>query len=420
MKKVNWNVIPQQALTKNCFWTKNKNEELPSEDLFVGLAENFSVKPAKKVKIFCAAKPIISLRVIDTNSAQALLILLRVQYKKTSHLIKEYILHCDHSNLNIDFINGLIKCLPKPYQIKQLRKLKMDNVELADAEEFLANLCDIDRLVQRLECIKFRTRFNDMVKNIKPDIEVGTAACKEIVKSEKMDKVLRLILSVGNLMNGTNNGQTTGFEFPILAKLHEIKSADSKKTLLQFLVETIDKNYPGLLNFGDEIINVSGAASIRVGFIQETIEEIGASSKVLKEELECDGVIRQSGDKFVEAMTPFSLHCHDQLQLLTQMMGQMLNEYKKVGKYFAFNVDKYPMEKCFSDMKIFSNSFTQTHAKVVKMHEENRTAGQENQEASARTFTHPSDSKVQPQDMQQQDTTLLNRGMAFNNERVSF
>lgn len=362
-----------------------------------------------------AAKPI-SFRVIDMNSAQGLLILLRVQYKKTAHLIKEYILGCDDSNLNVDFIDRLIKCLPEPFKVKQLLKLKNDNVEMVDAEEFLTKLCDINRLVQRLQCIKFKIRFNNMVANIKPDIEVGTAACKEIVTSDKLAKVLKIILSVGNFMNGSKNGHATGFELSFLAKLTEIKGTDNKQTLLHFLVETIDKKYPELLSFGDEIISISGAASIKVNNIKETIEEIAASSKILREELECDNVTRSSDDKFVDVMSPFSLHCHGQLQLLAHTMDQMQNDYKEVGQYFAFNVDKYPLEQCFSDLKIFNDLFTQTHAKIVKMKEEKGIAGQESQQACQTTF---SNQQEQQQDVQQQQNeALLNAGMVLSYERI--
>lgn len=94
MKKINWTVITPLQLPKNCLWAK-ENDETPSEDLFVELAENFSSKPAKKIGKLFNSKSDISLRVIDVKSAQNLLILLRVQFKNLSYeQIGKYILDC--------------------------------------------------------------------------------------------------------------------------------------------------------------------------------------------------------------------------------------------------------------------------------------------------------------------------------------
>lgn len=250
-----------------------------------------------------------------------------------------------------------------------------------------------------------------MVKNIKPDIEVGTTACKEIVASDKLAKVLQIVLSVGNFMNsGSGNGQANGFELPILAKLNEIKSTDNKKTLFDFLVETIDKKFPELLSFDDEIINSSEATRINVNNIIDTIEQIAESSKSLEEELEYkheyDSECQTAGDKFVEVMTRFLLHCRNKLQLLKEAMDQMQNCYQEVGKYFAFNVDKYPLEECFSDIKIFKDLFTQKHKEMLKMHNTNGAAHQ---------FTN-----VHPTVQQEQEVAIPDTGKVFSYGRISY
>lgn len=265
MKKVNWTKIIAQNLPKGSLWDKYERNKQPPKDLSAKISAQFSSKSTGKAKKIFVAKPI-NLKVIDTKSAQSSLILLRVQYKNTSHLIKQYISNCDDTMLNVDFIDGLIKCLPQPYQIKELRKLKAASVELADAEEFLAKLCDIERLVGRLPCIKFKILFDDMM-NIKPDIRAGTAACKEVTSSQKFGNILNLILSVGNIMNaGSNNDQAVGFQLPILTKLNDVKWDD--KTLLQFLVDNITRDSPELLNFGKDFKNVSGASQLDVNNIK--------------------------------------------------------------------------------------------------------------------------------------------------------
>lgn len=58
--------------------------------------------------------------------------------------------------------------------------------------------------------------------------------------SESLKKVLAVILTLGNYMNGGNmqRGQADGFGLEILAKLKDVKSKDNQVTLLHFIVRT--------------------------------------------------------------------------------------------------------------------------------------------------------------------------------------
>ena len=55
---------------------------------------------------------------------------------------------------------------------------------------------------------------------------------------------------MGNIMNtGSKNEQSVGFDISYLPKLSNTKDRDNKSTLMHFLVETIEKSHPQLLNF---------------------------------------------------------------------------------------------------------------------------------------------------------------------------
>lgn len=381
MMKVNWNMILPHKLTKNCVWTQQQQSNLPSKDLFDGLAKNFSLKPAKNIKKGFFTKSNISLRVIDTHTAQNLLILLNVQHKHTTHeQVKQYILRCDISMLNEDFIDQLIKCLPQPHQIKQLQKLKHDGIDLADAEKFLANICDIERLIPRLRCMKFKIFFQHMSEKLERDIKAGIAACEELISCQKFNKILNLILSIGNFMNSNSiNGQSIGFELPILTKLKEIKSSDKKQTLLHFIVENVESKFPDLLSFGDELLHVQEASRINVQHIKKTIQNMVTSSEIVEDELKNHELRRSADDKFQEVMSPFALKSTGQLKILQQMMNEMQNNYLKVGEYFAFDVSKYCMEECFFDVSTFKVLFAHTYGEIAKTHEMKKTMLTNNQ-----------------------------------------
>ena len=72
----------------------------------------------------------------------------------------------------------------------------------------------------------------------------------QVRRSHKFGKILELILLMGNIMNtGSRNEQSVGFDISYLPKLSNTKDRDNKSTLLHFLVETIEKSHPKLLNF---------------------------------------------------------------------------------------------------------------------------------------------------------------------------
>jgi len=62
--------------------------------------------------------------------------------------------------------------------------------------------------------------------------------CEQLLNSKELQKVLALVLTYGNYMNGGNvtRGQADGFSLDILPKLKDVKSKDNNFTLLHFIV----------------------------------------------------------------------------------------------------------------------------------------------------------------------------------------
>lgn len=79
---------------------------------------------------------------------------------------------------------------------------------------------EIKRLLPRLKSLSYRQHHPEMVQDIKPLIIAGTAACEEVKSGSKFNKMLELILLLGNYMNsGSRNGQAYGFEISFLPKV---------------------------------------------------------------------------------------------------------------------------------------------------------------------------------------------------------
>ena len=73
--------------------------------------------------------------------------------------------------------------------------------------------------------------------------------------------------------------------FYFIFKLNNTKDRDNKDTLLNFLVELVERDYPELLNFADEMIHLDSAARVNVETIQKGLKQMDSSIKNLEMDL---------------------------------------------------------------------------------------------------------------------------------------
>ena len=73
--------------------------------------------------------------------------------------------------------------------------------------------------------------------------------------------------------------------FYFIFKLNNTKDRDNKDTLLIFLVELVERDYPELLNFADEMIHLDCAARVNVETIQKGLKQMDSSIKNLEMDL---------------------------------------------------------------------------------------------------------------------------------------
>lgn len=239
---------------------------------------------------------------------------------------------------------------------------------MIDVEEFLASLIEIDRLVPRLQCMKFKHGFDNLVQKLESDIKAATVACEEVVKSRKFHQILHLILSVGNFMNsGSLLGRAAGFELPVLAKLNDLKSTDNKQTLLHSLVEILAERRPDLLKFGDELVHLHEAVHVSTDDVDETIKEIDGMLEFIREEIT---ITKESDptpdDTFVDVMSSFTSKCHDKLKVLMEMNKCMQIRCIEVADFFVFNLKNYRIAECFKDIATFKGLFAEKLIKIAK------------------------------------------------------
>ncbi|XP_061582016.1 protein diaphanous homolog 1-like [Cololabis saira] len=366
LKRANWSKIGPEDLSENSFWIKAKEGQFENNELFAKLTLTFSSQTKTKKeqdggdeKKQQTKKKVKELKILDSKSSQNLSIFLgsfRLPYEE----IKNAVLQVNEKILTESLIQNLIKQLPAADQLSVLGEMKDEYDDLAESEQFGVVISSVKRLTPRLQAILFRLQFEEQLNNIKPDVVSVTAACEELRKSDTFAKLLQIILLVGNYMNsGSRNGMAFGFSISYLCKLRDTKSADLKQTLLHFLADLCQEQYPEVMSFPDELIHVEKASRVSAETIQKNLEQMGRQIKSLQKDLETFPPPQNDNDLFVEKMSSFVSHAQEHFEKLDLMHKNMEKQYLDLGDYFVFNPRKISVEEFFGDLNNFKNMFQQ-------------------------------------------------------------
>ncbi|CAL8270652.1 unnamed protein product [Boreogadus saida] len=272
--------------------------------------------------------------------------------------IKMVILEVNEKVLTESMVQNLIKQMPDQEQLNTLADMKDEYEDLAEAEQFAVVMSGVKRLKTRLEAILFRLQFEELLNNVKPDVVSVTAACEELSKSQTFAKLLEIILLVGNYMNaGSRNGKAYGFSMSYLCKLRDTKSADHKQTLLHFLVDVCQEQYPEVMGFTDELVHVEKASRVSAEVLQKNIEQMGRQIKTLQKDLEAFPPPQNERDLFSEKI--FVGTAKEQHEKLELMHNNMEEQYSELGRFYVFDPRKMSVEEFFGDLKTFKTMFEQ-------------------------------------------------------------
>ncbi|XP_012989041.4 protein diaphanous homolog 1 isoform X2 [Esox lucius] len=378
LKRANWSKIGYEDLSENSFWTKAKEDRYENNELFAKLTLAFSAQSKTKAKKdqegveekkTTQKKKVKELKVLDSKSSQNLSIFLgsfRMPYEE----IKNVILEVNEKMLSESMVQNLIKQLPEQEQLNILGDLKDEYEDLAEAEQFGVVMSTVKRLKPRLTAILFRLQFDEQLNNLKPDVVSVTAACEELRKSSNFSKLLEIILLMGNYMNaGSRNAKAYGFSISYLCKLRDTKTADLKQTLLHFLADVCQEQYPEVMSFPDELVHVEKASRVSAETLQKNLDQMGRALNNLEKDLESFPPPQSDKDLFVDKMTSFVSSAREQYEKLDMMHKNMEMQYTDLGDYFVFDPRKISVEEFFGDLNNFKNMFQQAVKENAKRKE---------------------------------------------------
>ena len=176
--------------------------------------------------------------IFDSKRAQNIEIALRA-FRMPNAALHEAVVLMDMTILNAERLASLIQCCPTPEELQAMRRWESkqpspDYTALPKAEQFAFLMHTIPHYPLRLRSMLFRLRYSDLVDGLVKHFGKLTRACRAVRDSRRFRRVLRLILSVGNVMNRSG---AAGFHLTSLDELARTKSGDGQTNLIDFIVQ---------------------------------------------------------------------------------------------------------------------------------------------------------------------------------------
>jgi hypothetical protein len=137
--------------------------------------------------------------------------------------IQKWILECNFDKLTLSCLEQMEKFLPEDKILTKYQELKENIADLDSSEQFLVIISQIKGLRKRLRSFIFKCRFPEQQEEIKVDLVAGTQACIDVRNSDKFQKLLEILLLVGNYMNSgsANLEATIAFDMKFLPKVQQ-------------------------------------------------------------------------------------------------------------------------------------------------------------------------------------------------------
>uniref|UniRef100_A0A4W6FMY1 Formin like 2 n=1 Tax=Lates calcarifer TaxID=8187 RepID=A0A4W6FMY1_LATCA len=233
---------------------------------------------------------------LDSNRAKNLAITLR-KVGKTPEEICKAIQIFDLRTLPVDFVECLMRFQPTENEIKILR-------HLTDEDRFMMQFSKIERLMQKMTIMAFIGNFCESIQMLTPQLHAVIAASVSIKSSQKLKKILEIILALGNYMNSSKRGAVYGFKLQSLDLLLDTKSTDRKITLLHYIANVVKEKYSQVALFYNELHYVEKAAAVSLeNVLLRLLRNFIAHNESKLKKLQDDAKIAQ--DAFDEAVKFF-------------------------------------------------------------------------------------------------------------------
>ncbi|KAK9501805.1 hypothetical protein O3M35_012472 [Rhynocoris fuscipes] len=235
----------------------------------------------------------------------------------------------DLRQIPLETVELLMKVVPTDVESKKYRKYleeRKDVNALTEEDRLLLELNKISNLTGKLTILHFMGNFNENVNFIAPQIEMLRAASESIRRSTKLKGVLEVVLAFGNYVNSAKRGPAYGFKLQSLDSLSDLKTADKKSTLINYIADTIKTKLSELMDFDTELKHIDRAATISLDNLISDVAELERGMEAVRKEncSRTEGVLHD-----------FLVASEERLRNLQARLHEARAQFRETAEYFG-------------------------------------------------------------------------------------
>eukprot|EP01094_Clydonella_sp_ATCC50884_P019838 TRINITY_DN3970_c0_g1_i1.p2 TRINITY_DN3970_c0_g1~~TRINITY_DN3970_c0_g1_i1.p2 ORF type:complete len:450 (-),score=189.39 TRINITY_DN3970_c0_g1_i1:447-1697(-) len=236
--------------------------------------------------------------------------------------------------ISMDQALALLQFAPLPEEVDAVSQF-LDGGDVAaldTPEQFIAAVMNVPHYSERLQSIVSQLQFEERYAEVSKFLNTAAHAIGEAANSQHLQKLLHVLLSVGNFVNdGTFRGGAWGFRLESLTRLVELRGSDRRQTLLHFFAEFLETEHEDVLSVGKQCAHA--AASSKVG-----LQEVEAMARKLQGELDILQLnlsLLSDDEKYVARMQPFHSMACGKMAELSALLAQTQTNYRQLLEFFG-------------------------------------------------------------------------------------
>ncbi|XP_019897233.2 inverted formin-2 [Esox lucius] len=359
MRTFNWDAIPNHVVVgKHNIWTAEKTTvayELDTkrmEELFSHSQQKVQ-KEQKRQSV--RGLPSIGqgtevVTLLNSKRSMNIGIFLK-QFKRPIRDLIEDISSGNGLKFGTGKLKELCKLLPEKEEVKELLGFTGNQSALPEADLFMLLLIKVPSYEERLKNLVLKEEFFPLMDEMKQSIDTMITAGKELLESDDLHTVIRLVLKTGNYMNaGGYAGSAIGFRMASLLKLVDTRANKPGMNLMHFVVMEAQKVDAALLNVPNKLSHIAAAARIHKEDIESDFQREVKKVKTAKEEAQKHVELQaQMEDFLMEAECRLT-----ETDLSLQELGSVSDS---VAEYFCEDPSKFRLDECCSIFSSFCEKF---------------------------------------------------------------
>ncbi|XP_021376267.1 formin-like protein CG32138 isoform X2 [Mizuhopecten yessoensis] len=289
----------------------------------------------------------------------------RRKIEMTNEEVMKSINSLDLKRLSLDMVDILLTIMPNDQEVKAYKQYERDRKpkeRLTDEDRFMCMFCKVERLSQKLNIMSFIGNFQDSIHHLTPQVHAVIAASMSLRNSQKVKKMLEVILAIGNYMNSSKRGAVYGFKLQSLDMLMDTKSADKKTTLVHYLAQTVNEKFMDIVNFESELRFLEKAAVVSLENILTDVHDLEKGMESTKREFDA----RKHARDQPPILKDFLQNSEEKLKKLQGDVKTAQDSYKRVVEFFGENPRTVSPQTFFSQFVRFVGAFKQAMTDLEK------------------------------------------------------